>query len=332
MDLSFQPVISRIAAAKRVLILSHDRPDGDAIGSAVGLGLILEAAGKEIQVVNHDPVPEALRFLPRVSRIDSGDAIRPSDLVIALDSAGRDRISASVWDRIADELDVINIDHHVSNSGYGDINYVDPRSPATGQLISQLAMEAGWEISKDAATHLYAAISTDTGSFRYPSTSSDTMRIIAHLIDLGVDVGRINQELYESYPMRRVEVLSYLLKDLRLDCENRCASVLLPYRITEKLGLGPGDTEGVIDVIRAIDSVIVAVFFEEFADGRIRVSSRSKSVEVSVGSICEFFGGGGHTLAAGARLPGPLSEAADRFINRVCHAIRENVDCQATAT
>lgn len=329
MDLSFQPVISRISKAKRILILSHDRPDGDAIGSAVGLALILEGIGKEIQIANGDPVPEALRFLPEVSRIDSADAILASDLVIALDSADRERISSSVWDRISDEIDVINIDHHVSNHGYGDVNYVDTASPATGQIIAELAKEAGWGIPGDAATHLYAAISTDTGSFRYPSTSSLTMLIVADLIELGVNVGLINQQLYESYPIRRVEALSYLLKELRLDCDNRCASVRLPYEMTVKLGLGTGDTEGVIDVIRAIDTVIVAVFFEEFEDGSIRVSSRSKSDEVSVGEICEFFGGGGHTLAAGARLTGPLADAADRFLSRVCHTICEIDDCQA---
>ncbi|MDF1658326.1 MAG: bifunctional oligoribonuclease/PAP phosphatase NrnA [Verrucomicrobiales bacterium] len=331
MDLSFQPVISRIAKAERVLILCHDRPDGDAIGSAVGLALILEGEGKETQVVNHDPVPEALQFLPEVSRVDSQVDLVQSDLIIALDSAGRDRISSSVWDRISNDPDVINIDHHVSNPGYGDINYVDVSSPATGQIVFQLAKEAGWKINGDAASHLYAAISTDTGSFRYPSTSSETMRVVADLIDKGLDVGRLNQQLYESYPMRRVEALAFLLRDLRMDCDNRCVSVLLPFVVTERLGLRTGDTEGVIDVIRAIDSVIVAVFFEEFEDGRIRVSSRSKSDQVSVGEVCKEFGGGGHTLAAGARLSGPLNDAADRFISRVCHAIHAIDDCQSVS-
>ncbi|MEM1441212.1 MAG: bifunctional oligoribonuclease/PAP phosphatase NrnA [Verrucomicrobiota bacterium] len=328
MELSFHPIISAVSEAQRILILSHDRPDGDAIGSAVGLGLILEGVGKEIQIVNHDPVPEGLAFLPEVSRVEPENAIRSPDLVIALDSAGRDRISAGVWTQIDEQVIVVNMDHHVSNPGFGSLNYVDTDSPATGQLVYQLAEAAGWKVPAKAAAHLYAAISTDTGSFRYPATSSETMRIGACLIDLGVDVGLINQQLYESYPRRRVEVLSYLLEGLRFDFENRCASVQLPLSMTEDLGLKTGDTEGVIDVIRAIDSVIVAVLFEEFPDGRIRVSSRSKRDDVSVGEICEAFGGGGHTLAAGARLPGPLEEAVELFLDEVGSKISQIKDCQ----
>lgn len=328
MDLSFQPVISRIREAGRILILSHERPDGDAIGSSLGLGLLLEQLGKSVQIVNRDPVPDALRFLPRVSLLEGVESITDCDLVIALDSAGRDRIGAAVWERVSDAVDVVNIDHHISNPGYGTLNYVDTGAPATGQLICRLAAEAGWDLSQDAATHLYAAISTDTGSFRYPSTSAETMRMVADLIDAGVDVGTVNQELYESYPMRRVEALSFLLKDLRMDCGERCASVSLSLEASAAMGLRPGDTEGVIDVIRAIDTVIVSVFFEELEDGRIRVSSRSKSTRVSVGEICASFGGGGHTLAAGARLPGPLEEAADAFLGRVCHTIDEIEHCK----
>ncbi|MDF1823875.1 MAG: bifunctional oligoribonuclease/PAP phosphatase NrnA [Verrucomicrobiales bacterium] len=321
--MSFQSIIGKILDAEAILILCHDRPDGDAIGSALGLGLILEGIGKSIQVVNHDAVPDSLRFLPESSRIDPPEMIRGHDLVVALDSAGRDRINARVWEQVDSAAFLINIDHHISNTDYGDLNHVSSDSPATGQIIYLLAQEAGWPVSQEAATHLYAALSTDTGSFRYPSTSSLTMRIAGELIDAGVDVGKVNQQLYESYPIRRVEVLSLLLQDLSLDFEGRCASVRLPLGASTRLGLGPGDTEGVIDIIRGIDSVIVAVFFEELSDGRIRVSSRSKSTEVSVGDICAHFGGGGHTLAAGARLPGPLQEASEGFLCQVRHVLTQ---------
>ena len=314
-------VIAAIEAASGILIVSHDRPDGDAIGSAVGLGLILEEAGRQVQIVNRDPVPEALRFLPQSSRVGKLESIKTPGLVIALDSAGRDRIHADFWARVPEGVPVVNIDHHISNTAYGDINCIDSNSPATGQILFLLAEEAGWSVSSEAATHLYAAISTDTGSFRYPSTSAETMRIAGALITAGVNVGEVNQQLYESYPMRRVEVLSLLLNELRMECGGRCASVRLPLAMTERLGLQPGDTEGVIDVIRAIDTVVVAVFFEELADGRIRVSSRSKTASVSVGEICAHFGGGGHTLAAGARLAGPLGEAEERFLARVAESL-----------
>ena len=187
----------------------------------------------------------------------------------------------------------INIDHHISNTEYGDLNCVDSTSPATGQILFQLAEAAGWKIDRDIATHLYAAISTDTGSFCYPSTTSETMRIGGALIDAGLDLGETNQMLYENYPRRRVEAMRILLQDLRFDCDGKCASVKLPLSVSENLGLQLGDTEGVIDVIRAIDSVVVAVFFEELPNGKIRVSSRSKDTAYGVGEICAVFGGGG---------------------------------------
>lgn len=320
MDSTLFDLQQRIEAAGTILIVSHDRPDGDAIGSTLALGLILEKIGKKVTLVNRDPVPESLAFLPASDRIVPPGAPVTADptfdLVIALDAAGRDRISDTVW-AIVEKVPVVNLDHHVSNTRFGDLNYVDPAAPATGQLVYRLAYAAGWPLDAAIGENLLAAISIDTGSFRYPSTSAETMRIGAALLELGVDVGRVNQSLYESYPLRRVEALSRLLRDLRLDFDGRCASVRLPYADTLALGLQTGDTEGVIDVIRAIDTVRIAVFFEELPDGKIRVSSRSKEERYSVGEICARFGGGGHTLAAGARMAGPLEVAVERFLEKV---------------
>lgn len=306
-----------ISRAEDIAIISHDRPDGDALGSSIGLGLLLEKQGKRIEILNADPVPESLCFLPHQERIRNRPENRKPDLIIVVDSAGRDRVRKELWESLDDGIPLINIDHHISNPGYGDINLVDCKSPATGQIICELAIELGWEIDLAVADNLYAAISTDTGSFRYPNTTSKTYRIAAELIDAGAAVGRMNQLLYEQYPVRRVEVLRDLLNDMELCFDGRCVSVSLPLSLSQRLALKPGDTEGVVDVIRAIDTVIVAVLFEELPDGKIRVSSRSKMKEVSVGQICETFGGGGHTLAAGTRMKGPIEEARERFLKRV---------------
>lgn len=317
----FSSIIERIDLATRILVLSHDRPDGDAIGSAMATALLLEKVGKDVVVMNHDEVPELLAFLPQTDRIQrpvAGETI-DCDLLLVLDSAGRDRIGQAVWDSVPEGVFTINIDHHISNTEYGDLNCVDSTSPATGQILFQLAEAARWKIDRDIATHLYAAISTDTGSFCYPSTTSETMRIGGALIDAGLDLGETNQMLYENYPRRRVEAMRILLQDLRFDCDGKCASVKLPLSVSENLGLQLGDTEGVIDVIRAIDSVVVAVFFEELPNGKIRVSSRSKDTAYGVGEICAVFGGGGHTLAAGARLPGPLEKAEALFLEEVAN-------------
>lgn len=327
MELSFTPLTHRISESRSILLVSHNRPDGDAIGSLIGLGLLLEKCGKTVRMINADAVPESLGFLPASDRVEAPASAKEAgmdhDLMISLDSAGHDRIADSVWD-LRNGVDLINIDHHVSNSEYGDFNYVDSLSPAAGQIVFQLAEAAGWELTPDIAANLYAAISTDTGSFRYPSTSSETYRIVTELVKVGVDVGEINRQLYDSFPLRRVKVMSEMLNGLRIEADGRCASVSLPLSISEKLGLKTGDTEGVIDVIRSIDSVIIAVFFEELPDGRIRVSSRSKETRYGVGDICSVFGGGGHTLAAGARLPGPLKVAEDRFLAEVIRRLNEN--------
>lgn len=317
MDATLSDLKDRIEAAASVLVASHDRPDGDAIGSSLAMGLILRKLGKEVVIVNRDPVPESLAFLPGCDLIVRPGGRVDADLLVVLDAAGADRVDASVWQMAEAVKTTINLDHHVSNTGFGDLVHVDPSSPATGQLVFQLARLAGWPLDAAIGENLLAAISTDTGSFRYPSTSAETMRIAGEILELGVDVGRVNQMLYESYPLRRVEVLRVLLQGMRLDFGGRCASVRLPLAVTRELGLQVGDTEGVIDVIRAIDTVRVAVFFEELPDGKVRVSSRSKEERYNVGSICAGFGGGGHILAAGARMTGPMDEAAERFLGAV---------------
>ncbi|MBP9225633.1 MAG: bifunctional oligoribonuclease/PAP phosphatase NrnA [Verrucomicrobiales bacterium] len=307
----------RIDAAASILVLSHDRPDGDAIGSAVAMGLLLEAQGKLVRIVNFDDVPESLRFLPGSEKVTRPTGSSDADLVFVLDSAGKDRIHPTVWEMISPSATLINIDHHFSNSGYGDLAYIDVDAPATGQLVYELAVFCDWTMNAVIGENLLAAISTDTGSFRYPSTSPRTFFIAGEIAALGVDIGRVNRMLYENYPARRVEALTRLLQGMRTACEGRYVSVHLPLTLSEELNLQVGDTEGVIDVIRAIDTVLISAFFEELPDGKIRVSSRSKDERFSVGTLCARFGGGGHTLAAGARLSGPLESAEARFLAEV---------------
>lgn len=314
---TFTELKEQIEAASSILVISHDRPDGDAIGSAVAMGLLLRHLGKTVRVVNYDAVPGSLAFLPGSEMIERPAGRSEADLLIVLDSAGRDRIHESVWEMAGDIPVVINLDHHISNTGFGDLVHVDAGSPATGQLVYQLAHHAGWAMDAAIGENLLAAISTDTGSFRYPATTPATFHIAGEIAALGVDVGRVNRMLYENYPGRRVLALQCLLQDLRFDFEGRCVSVALPLAVTRELDLQPGDTEGVIEVIRAVDTVMIAVFLEELPDGKIRVSSRSKEEAYGVGAICAGFGGGGHTLAAGARLGGPLETARERFIEAV---------------
>ena len=308
----------------RFAILSHVRPDGDALGCQIALALSLQQLGKEVRVWNEDGMLEKYSFLPRAELLSKPPAAPEDvDVAIALDTAIQNRLgtalaavhSAKLW---------INIDHHLSNPGYGDLVYVDPTAPATGQIIFDLIKNQGFPFNREIAENLFAAISTDTGSFQYPKTTARTFEIAAQLVCTGIDVGRLNQLLYENYPRRRIELLRELLRTMRFESDGRVASFSLSLKTAAALQVLPEDNEGLIDHLRAIRGVIVAVFFEELSDGKVRVSMRSKTDAIDVCMICQKFGGGGHTLAAGARVRGTLAEVEQKVLEEVCDVVKSH--------
>jgi bifunctional oligoribonuclease and PAP phosphatase NrnA len=317
----FEQIGQVLRENQRFAVLSHVRPDGDALGSQLALGLSLKHLGKDVLIWNEDGMLEKYNFLPRAELLTKPPA-EPEDVdvAIALDTAIQNRLgitvaaikSAKVW---------INIDHHPSNPGYGNIAYIDSHAPATGQILFELMANQELPIDPAIAENLYVAISTDTGSFQYPNTTARTFEIAGELVRAGVDVGRVSQLTYENYPRRRVELLRDLLGTMRFDANDRVASFGLSLATAKRLGVLPEDNEGLIDHLRAIHGVIVAVFFEELADGKVRVSMRSKSEKVNVCAICEKFGGGGHVLAAGARVRGSLAEVEKKVLEEVCNVV-----------
>ncbi len=318
---TFEEIGRAFREHQRFAILSHVRPDGDALGSQLALALSLEQLGKDVRVWNEDGMLEKYSFLARaqlLTKPPSGP--EDVDVAIALDTAIQNRLgtafqairTAKIW---------INIDHHPSNPGYGDLVYVDPTAPATGQILFELIKSERLPFDRAIAENLYVAISTDTGSFQYPNTTARTFEIAAELVRAGVDVGRINQQVFENYPRRRVELLRELLRTMRFEGGGRVASFSLSLKTAAELGVLPEDNEGLIDHLRAIHGVIVAVFFEELTDGKVRVSMRSKSEKTDVCAICQKFGGGGHTLAAGARVRGSLAEVEQRILEAICNVV-----------
>jgi phosphoesterase RecJ-like protein len=295
-------------------VLGHVRPDGDALGSQLALGVSLRQLGKNVRIWNEEGMLDKYSFLPCANLLTRPPA-QPEDVdvAVALDTAIQNRLGTTVAAIKSAKL-WINIDHHPSNPGYGDIVYIDPKSPATGQILFELMTQQQLPIDPAIAENLYVAISTDTGSFQYPNTTARTFEIAAELVRVGVDVGRASQLIYENYPRRRVELLRDLLGTMQFDAKDRVASFSLSMATAKKLGVLPEDNEGLIDHLRAIRGVIVAVFFEELPDGKVRVSMRSKSEKVNVCAICEKFGGGGHVLAAGARVKGTLAEVEKKIL------------------
>ena len=219
----------------------------------------------------------------------------------------------------------INIDHHVSNPRFGDLVYIDTVAPATGQIIYEFLRAENFPLSYEGADALYAAISTDTGSFRYANTTARTFEIAFELIKAGANAGAISNHLYESFPKRRVQLLGEILPQALFDEDDQVASMSLTNETKERLGIHPDEIDGLIDYVRCVDTVVIALFFEEVAEGKIRLSARSKDDRIDVNKICSEFGGGGHPRAAGARIRGNLEEVRNKVLQRVFNEIAKSL-------
>jgi bifunctional oligoribonuclease and PAP phosphatase NrnA len=322
MNARFSQIAESIEKGDRILVASHIRPDGDALGSTIAVALWIQELGKTVTAWNEHGVTQRYNYLPRHELISAPDAVpQPFDVVVALDNSVKSRLG-SVLDGVAQVGTLINIDHHISNEGYGDLNYVDPTAPATGQIIYEFFKEIGAPLSSDMAANLFAAISTDTGSFQYPGTDSRTFQAAAALVDVGVDVGTLSRKMYDNQPRRRLDLLRHALNEARFSCDGHLASYSLSLAAVDQIGVLPEDNEGIIDHLRSVEGVVAAVFFEELPEGGVRVSARSKDPRVDVCEICKTFGGGGHPLAAGARMRGSIAEVEEKFLEAVCHEIR----------
>jgi phosphoesterase RecJ-like protein len=321
---SLQQIAELLRKHRTFLVLTHYRPDGDAIGSQLAVAILLKNLGKEVTVWNDDPVPSKFRFLPHFDLVQRPpEAPQDFDVVIVVDTSTWQRAGLATQ-RIGQRKAFVNIDHHISNEKFAEINWVVPGAPATGQIVFDLIQRGGFQLTADIATCLYAAISTDTGSFTYTNTTADCLRAAATLVETGVNVGELCRHVYESYPYARLQLLQMALADLTLTDHKRIAYYWLTNEMFETTGAKREDTEGIIDFARAIQGVLVAVLFEEMPEaGKIRVSFRSKHPKVDVNSIARHFGGGGHREAAGARLAGTPHEVEEKVIAAISGAIKE---------
>jgi phosphoesterase RecJ-like protein len=318
----FEEIFAPLSGARRILISSHLRPDADALGSVLACALWLKASGKEVTAWNEDGVPEKFRYLPGHELISTPPSSPEKfDVFLALDTSVKNRLG-TVAEAIAPGARWINIDHHVSNERYGDVIHVDPTAPATGQILYEMFREGDIEITPEIATNLFAAISTDTGSFQYQGTDARTFDAGSGLIAAGVDVATLSRAMYENQPRRRFELLRFALNKAEFHCEDRIASFSLTLAEAAALGVIPEDNEGIIDQLRSIEGVRSAIFFEELPEGKVRVSARSKDPTLDVCKVCQLFKGGGHPMASGARVPGTLEAVKRDFLKAVCDEIR----------
>jgi phosphoesterase RecJ-like protein len=298
---------------RRFVIISHLRPDGDAYGSTLGLALSLQAAGKDVQVTNADGLSSLFEFLPGGKNL-TATLPRPPEadrLIIAVDCADQKRFGPAFdqWQRVPD----VNIDHHVSNPGYGKLNLIDPDSPATAQVLYDIITTLKLPLTADVAANLYVGLMTDTGNFRYRQTTASTFEVAARLVAAGADPTDLAQQCYQSFRAERLLLLREVFNAIHFASQNRVAWFCLGPETYTRSGATPEETEGIIDYLQMVKSVEVAFLLESLPDGLTRASMRSRG-HVDVQQICREFGGGGHRLAAGLRSSLPPAALEEKLL------------------
>jgi phosphoesterase RecJ-like protein len=313
-------ILEGIRQSRTICVVGHIRPDGDCIGSQLGLSLALRDQGKRVTCWNEDAMPDKLAFLDPEGLVQRPRPGKKFDCVIATDCASFERLG-KVGKCLGNRKLFINIDHHASNTRYADINWISAKEPSCGELVFKLLKAAKWAVTPAIADCLFTAVSTDTGSFQYPTTLPGTFHVGAELVTKGANLAKICDEVYQSYSLSRVRLLKHVYNHFRLVNNNQIAYFWLKQSDYTRTGAQKDDSEGLIDHIRAIEPVVVACLFEEIAPGVTRISLRSKSDKVNVNEIAAQFGGGGHMAAAGARITGAPQTAQRQVIAAVKKAL-----------
>ncbi len=310
-QVSISALLELIRERNSFVISSHLRPDGDAIGSALGLLHLLEAMGKQATVVFIDPIPASFQFLAGWDRITSTFPVVDAAIFLECDSIDRSSIDRRQFDAAPPGL-TINIDHHRSGREFADFNWIDAEAAAVGCMVYDLAAAAEVRISQSMAECLYTAILTDTGSFNYSSTAASTFAMAEHLVQCGASPNHIAANVYFSNPASKVRLLGIALSNIQIEGAVSWSHVTLEEM--ERVGASVEDCEGVANHLIGIAGVEAAAFLRELPEqDQVRLSLRSRSA-LDVSIIAEHFGGGGHRNASGCSMEGTLAEVTRSIV------------------
>ena len=299
------------------LLLSHAIPDGDSIGSLLGMHQALKILGKKSRMLLQDPVPRIYNYLPGSSEVMSPARFDGEvENVIFLDCADEERAGQELLTLLSSRTFTINIDHHQSNTMFGDMNYIQPNMAATAEILYHLAKILPVEINPPLANALYAGIVQDTGSFHHSNTSAETFRIAADLLECGVDLAETRINLFESKSRAEMSLLICALKSMQFSADGKLAWMTVTYKEAENLGVLDLHPEGIINHTLMIEGVEVGMLFRETKPGTIKVGYRSKG-KVDVAHLASAFGGGGHRQAAGVTMEGTMDQIKDQVITAV---------------
>jgi len=314
MRLDWGAVLDVIHAAGTVVLTSHVRPDCDALGSELGMLGILEAIGKSVRIVNAQATPASLRWIDPRGRIESlaggvdPAALAATDLFIVLDTSAWAQLGAMGEVIRAHRDRVLVVDHHVSEDDLSDRWFKDPTAEATARIVVEIGMRLKVPLTEPIATPLYAGLSTDTGGFRFPSTSAETFRIAARLVEAGASPPMVYRELFEQDSIGRLHLVGRTLAGAAVSHDGRVITSVVRLADLREAGAQPSDTEDLVNLTLAVKGTALAVILIEQPDGRVKVSFRSRS-HVDASTLAATFGGGGHRAAAGTILAGPFDDA-----------------------
>ena len=314
-------VVELIENKKSFAITTHVRPDGDGIGSSLGLCWLLKSLGKSAEVIVRDPIPNAYTDLPGANEITQVSEINGKyDAVFVIECSDLERPGI----RGLENQITVNIDHHTTSEHFGTINWIDATASAVGEMVFNLCKAIGGRITKEIAECVYLALVTDTGSFHYANTTERTLKVASELVKAGAKPARISEAVYNSYSWSRIELMRQVLDTVRRDKSGRIATIRQTLAMRQSSNAMDGDNSGFVNIPLTAKDIEAVVYMREFEPNAYRVSLRSKG-EINVARVAELFGGGGHKNASGCCVKGDWDEKETEIVEALQAEI-EKVD------
>ena len=311
-------VVELIENKQKFGITTHIKPDGDGVGSSLGLCWLLQSLGKSAEVIVHGEVPVAYRSLPGAENIRDVEALDDQyDAVFVIECSDLERPGI----KGLDDVFTVNIDHHATSAHFGTINWIDSTASAVGEMIYNLCKAIGGRITREIAECVYMALVTDTGSFHFSNTTDRTLKVASELVKAGVKPAEVSEAVYNNYPWSRIELMRQVLETVRRDESGKVASMRQTLKMREIAGAVDGDNNGFVNIPLAAREILAVVYMREVGKDEYRVSLRSKG-DINVAKVAEKFGGGRHRNASGLRVEGNWDEKETELVN----AVREAVD------
>lgn len=312
-------VVELIEKKSSFAITTHIKPDGDGVGSSLGLCWLLRSLGKEAEVIVHGDVPPAYRSLPGAQEIRDVRSVNGKyDAIFVIECSDIDRPGIEGLDKQF----TVNIDHHATSEHFGTINWIDSTASAVGEMIYNLCKAIGGKITKEIAECVYMALVTDTGSFHFPNTSDRTLKVASELIKAGAKPAKIGEAVYYNYPWSRIELMRHVLGTVKRDETGRIAILRQTMEMREHADAIDGDNNGFVNIPLAAKEILAVVYMREVAPNKFRASLRSKG-EINVAKVAEQFGGGGHKNASGLGIDGDWDEKEREIVAALVAAIAE---------